>query len=40
MIWVNPRNPSKSVVIATDKNLGLYVYDLDGRVLQTLLDGR
>ncbi len=39
-IWVNQNNPSKSVVIATDKNLGLYVYDLDGRLLQTLADGR
>jgi len=39
-IWVHPRDPSKSVVIATDKNLGLYVYDLDGRLLQTLPDGR
>jgi 3-phytase len=39
-IWVNPRDPEKSVVIATDKNLGLYVYDLDGKILQTLADGR
>jgi 3-phytase len=39
-IWVNPRNPAQSAVIATDKNLGLYVYDLDGRLLHTLADGR
>ncbi len=39
-IWVNPRDPAKSAVIATDKNLGLYVYDLDGRLLQTVTDGR
>jgi len=39
-IWVNPRNPAKSAVIATDKNLGLYVYDLEGKLLQTLTDGR
>ncbi len=39
-IWVNPRNPAKSAVIATDKNLGLYVYDLEGRLLQTVTDGR
>jgi 3-phytase len=39
-IWVNPRDPAKSAVIATDKNLGLYVYDLDGKLLQTLADGR
>ena len=39
-IWVNPRDAVKSAVIATDKNLGLYVYDLDGRLLQTVADGR
>jgi len=39
-IWVHPSDPAKSVVIATDKNLGLYVYGLDGRLLQTLADGR
>jgi 3-phytase len=39
-IWVNPRDATQSVVIATDKNLGLYVYDLDGRLLQMLPDGR
>jgi len=39
-IWVNPRDPAKSAVIGTDKNLGLYVYDLDGKLLQTLTDGR
>ena len=39
-IWVNPRDAAKSVVIATDKNLGLYVYDLDGKLLQTTSDER
>ncbi len=39
-IWVNVRDPSKSAIITTDKNLGLYVYDLDGKLLQTLPDGR
>ena len=39
-IWVNPRDPAKSAVIATDKNLGLYVYDLEGKLLQTVTDGR
>jgi len=39
-IWVNPRDAAKSAVIATDKNLGLYVYDLEGRLLQTVTDGR
>ena len=40
VIWVNAKDPSRSVVIATDKNIGLNVYDLDGRPLQTLADGR
>jgi 3-phytase len=40
VIWVNPRDAAKSAVIVTDKNLGLYVYDLDGRLLQTVADGR
>jgi 3-phytase len=39
-IWVHPGDPLQSVVIGTDKNHGLYVYDLDGRLLQTLADGR
>jgi 3-phytase len=39
-IWVNPRDPARSVVIGTDKNLGLNVYDLDGRLIQTVPDGR
>jgi 3-phytase len=39
-IWVHRRDPSKSVVIGTDKNLGLYVYDLEGRLIQTLADGK
>ena len=39
-IWVNPRDPSQSAIVATDKNLGLYVYDLEGKLLQTVTDGR
>lgn len=39
-IWVHPRDPSRSAVIATDKNLGINVYDLDGRLIQSLHDGR
>ncbi|GAA4081042.1 phytase [Nonomuraea soli] len=33
-IWVNPADDAKSLVIATAKEGGLYVYDLDGRQLQ------
>jgi 3-phytase len=39
-IWVHPTNPARSAVIATDKQRGLYVYDLQGRLLQDLPDGR
>jgi 3-phytase len=39
-IWVDRGNPARSVVIATDKKLGLNVYDLKGKRLQTLPDGR
>ena len=39
-IWVNPADPSLSLVIGTDKKLGLYVYDLDGRKVQTLPAGK
>lgn len=38
-IWVHPTNPSLSVIIATDKNSGLAVYDLTGKQLQFLSDG-
>ncbi len=39
-IWVHPDDPAKSLVIGTDKQLGLYVFDLEGRAVQTLPDGR
>jgi 3-phytase len=39
-IWVDKRDPSRSVVIATDKKLGLNVYDLKGKRLQVVPDGR
>jgi 3-phytase len=39
-IWVHPGDPALSLIIATDKQLGLYVYDVDGNLLQTLADGR
>ena len=31
-IWRNARNPANSLIVATDKKAGLYVYGLDGRV--------
>ena len=39
-IWVDQRDPSRSVVIGTDKKLGLNVYDLEGKRLQVVPDGR
>ena len=39
-IWVHPEDPELSLVIGTDKQKGLNVYDLDGRLLQALPDGR
>ena len=39
-IWINPADPAQSVVIGTQKQSGLYVYGMDGKVLQFLPDGR
>jgi 3-phytase len=40
VIWVHPTDPLMSLVIGTDKDKGLIVYDLEGRLLQSLPDGR
>ncbi|RZJ80122.1 MAG: phytase, partial [Brevundimonas sp.] len=39
-IWANPADPAASLVVATDKKSGLYLYDMQGRVLQHLPDGK
>lgn len=39
-IWRNPRQPSASLIVATDKRAGLYVYGLDGKVRQFVPAGR
>ena len=39
-IWVDRDDPSRSVVIGTDKKRGLNVYDLDGRLIHSVPDGR
>ena len=39
-IWANPQDPSKSLVVATDKKAGLYLYDMQGKVVQFLADGK
>jgi 3-phytase len=38
-IWVNPKDPSQSTIIGTNKQGGLGVYALDGKQLQYLSDG-
>src|SRR5690606_36599054 len=39
-IWANPDDPAASLVVATDKKAGLYVYDMQGQVLQFRPDGK
>jgi 3-phytase len=35
-IWIHPTDPTRSLVLGTDKQGPLVVYDMDGRVLQTV----
>lgn len=39
-IWVHPHDPQQSLVLGTNKQAGLSVYDLEGRELQFLPDGQ
>ncbi len=39
-IWRNAANPAASLIVATDKKAGLYVYGLDGRVKSFYNAGR
>jgi 3-phytase len=39
-IWVDPTDPSRAVILGTDKQAGLYAYGLDGSVLSFIPDGR
>jgi 3-phytase len=39
-IWRNARRPSQSLIVATDKKAGLYVYGLDGKVRSFVPAGR
>lgn len=38
-IWINPEDPSKSIIIGTDKdtNGGLYAFNLDGKIIHKIL---
>ena len=33
-IWIHPEDPSKSLILGTDKGGSVYVFDLDGKILQ------
>ena len=39
-IWVDPQDRTRGVILGTDKQAGLYVYDLAGRQLQYLPGGK
>ncbi|MES2097708.1 MAG: phytase [Pseudomonadota bacterium] len=39
-IWRNPRDPANSLIVATDKQEGLNVYGLDGKLRSNLPAGR
>jgi 3-phytase len=39
-IWADPINPTNSLIIGTDKKAGLNLYDMQGRVIQHLPDGK
>lgn len=39
-IWRDAREPAKSLIVATDKKAGLYVYGLDGKVRNFVPAGR
>ncbi len=36
-IFIHPTDPSRSRIIATDKGLGVFVYDLEGKVVDSIL---
>jgi 3-phytase len=38
-IWVNLKNPEKSLILGTNKKAGIYVYNLKGEVLQFVRTG-
>ncbi|NBC21541.1 MAG: phytase [Alphaproteobacteria bacterium] len=39
-IWVHPGDSARSRILGTNKDQGLYVYDLEGEILQELLIGQ
>jgi len=39
-IWVHPTDPARSLIIGTNKRAGLHLYDMQGRELQFVGDGK
>lgn len=39
-LWIDPSDPARSLIIGTNKQRGLVVYDLTGKEIQFLPDGR
>ncbi|HET9811417.1 MAG TPA: phytase, partial [Sphingomicrobium sp.] len=39
-IWANPADPAASLIVGTDKKGGLHVYDMRGKSLQYVPDGK
>lgn len=39
-IWADPKDPSRAAIFGTDKQAGLYIYGLDGKVRQFIGAGR
>jgi 3-phytase len=39
-VWVHPTKPAASRILGTDKRTGLYVYDMQGNIVQELAVGR
>jgi 3-phytase len=39
-IWAHPTDPAKSLIVATDKKAGMLLYDMQGKVVQFLPDGK
>ncbi|MDZ3832404.1 MAG: phytase [Sphingopyxis sp.] len=39
-IWIDPANPDRALIVATDKKAGLHLYDLSGRDIAFIAAGR
>jgi len=39
-VWRDPADPTRSLIVATDKQAGLYVYGLDGAIRSRIAEGK